>query len=85
MALNADVNCWKLAKHLRKSTFDRSLQWVSVFRHWKCIGAPHHGVWVGCYFLPDTPCAPEFSRLETAYKSHFLQIILSFERKMNFL
>ena len=21
--------------------------------HW----APHHGVWVDCSFLPDTPCA----------------------------
>ena len=26
--------------------------------HW----APHHGVWVSCSYLPDTPCSREFGR-----------------------
>ena len=25
-------------------------------------GAPRHGVWIDCQFLPDTPCAWEFSK-----------------------
>jgi len=25
-------------------------------------GTPRHGLWEGCSFLPDTPCAREFGR-----------------------
>jgi len=40
---------------------------ISQSAHLCCIGpcasgAPRHGVWVDCSFLPDAPCAWEFGR-----------------------
>jgi len=28
----------------------------------RAFGGPRHGVWVSCLFMPDTPCAREFSK-----------------------